>query len=145
MEKFIVRPIPEIKGAFARSDGMVKMPESRAMMPNGGERIYKTKWITGTKTKSSKTARHIYYGSMYRGRNYKIHRLVCSAFHGPAPEGKPIVIHIDENALNNSPENLKWGTQKENLNAPGFIEYCKGRTGENSPRAKSIKANKSST
>jgi len=49
------------------------------------------------------------------------------------------VIHINENALDNRPENLKWGTQKENLNMPSFIEYCKGRTGEESPRTKGLK------
>jgi hypothetical protein len=62
--------------------------------------------------------------------------LVCEAFHGPPPEGKPVVIHKDEDAHNNTPENLKWGTQKENLNAPGFIEHCKSRTGENNPYVK---------
>ena len=68
--------------------------------------------------------------------NIKIHRAVCEAFHGPAPEGKPIVLHLDEDATNNRPENLRWGTQKENLNMPGFIDYCKGRTGEDSPVTK---------
>jgi hypothetical protein len=43
---------------------------------------------------------------------------------------------MDEDALNNRPSNLRWGTQKENLNMPGFIEYCRARKGENSPRAK---------
>jgi hypothetical protein len=45
-------------------------------------------------------------------------------------------MHLDENSKNNRPENLAWGTQKENLNAPGFIEYCKGRTGKNNPYIK---------
>jgi hypothetical protein len=72
----------------------------------------------------------------FRGHSYKIARLVCEAFHGPAPFDGAVVMHIDENAANNRPSNLEWGTQKANLNAPGFIEYCKARTGENSPRAK---------
>ena len=46
-------------------------------------------------------------------------------------------MHMDENSANNQYENLQWGTQKENLNAPGFIAYCHGRTGENSPSIKS--------
>ena len=45
-------------------------------------------------------------------------------------------MHLDENARNNKPENLRWGTQKENLNAPGFIAYCKSRTGDNNPYRK---------
>lgn len=79
-------------------------------------------------------------GSRYiyrlRGKTYKVARLVCEAFHGPCTDGAPICIHIDENARNNAPTNLRWGTQKENLNCPGFIAYCKGRTGENSTHAK---------
>lgn len=69
----------------------------------------------------------------------KVHRLVCEAFHGPAPFERAVVLHLDENALNNRPENLQWGTQKENLNMPKFVEYCKSRTGENSPVTKGIK------
>ncbi|NQX73911.1 MAG: HNH endonuclease [Epibacterium sp.] len=130
------RPIREISGAIARSDGAVKMPNTFARMPHGGVREYKTKWIYGSIRKSSKTARHQYKGILYRGKNYKMHRLICSAFHGPAPSPKSVVIHINENALDNRPENLRWGTQKENLNAPGFVEYCKSRTGENSPVVK---------
>lgn len=66
----------------------------------------------------------------------KVSRLVCEAFNGPAPEGKNVCMHIDENSRNNQPANLAWGTQKENLNAPKFIAYCKGRTGENNPYLK---------
>ena len=40
-------------------------------------------------------------------------------------------MHLDENAANNRASNLRWGTQKENLNAPGFLDYCRTRTGEN--------------
>jgi hypothetical protein len=53
----------------------------------------------------------------YRGKTYRIARLVCEAFHGPAPEGA-VCMHLDENAANNKAENLAWGTQKENMNAP---------------------------
>lgn len=128
--------IPSIPGALANSEGFVKFPTVTSAMPNGGERTYETKWTRGGKRKATKTARHEYYGTLYRGRNYKIHRLVCEAFHGPPPFHGAVVIHCDENALNNRPSNLRWGTQKENLNMPGFIEYCKGRKGENSQWAK---------
>jgi hypothetical protein len=36
-----------------------------------------------------------------------------------------VVIHINENPHDNRPENLKWGTQKENLNYPRVVEYRK--------------------
>lgn len=55
----------------------------------------------------------------------KVHQLVCEAFHGPKPFSRAVVIHKDENSLNNKPSNLTWGTQKENLNCPGFLAYCR--------------------
>ncbi len=137
-----IRKIPSVPGALARSDGMVKFPNSTAKMPHGGIRTYKTKWVFGTLTRASTTARHAYFGKYHRGKNHKIHRLVCEAFHGPQPEGKPVVIHLNEDATDNRPENLKWGTQKENLNMPGFIEYCKSRTGDDNPRVKGQKKKK---
>lgn len=131
-----VAKIPQIDGAFAREDGMIKLPEIERQMPHGGLRVYKTKWVRGTIRRASKTARHSYYGIMYHGRNFKVHRLICEAFHGAAPDGCEVVLHLNEDALDNRPENLRWGTQKENLNAEGFLAYCRSRTGENSPTVK---------
>ena len=137
MDKEIWKPVPSKDGLQASSWGRLLLPLRTAKMPHGGERVYNPKPSYGTKTKASKTARHFYMGTYSRHfGNMKVHRMVCEAFHGPPPEGKPIVIHIDEDATNNRPENLKWGTQKENLNMPGFIAYCKSRTGERSPVAK---------
>jgi len=45
-------------------------------------------------------------------------------------------MHIDNDSMNNQVWNLKWGTQKENLNTEAFIAYCKSRTGLNSPGTK---------
>jgi len=44
---------------------------------------------------------------------YTVHGLVCRAFHGPKPRGKQ-VRHLDGVRANNRPENLQWGTAKEN-------------------------------
>lgn len=73
------------------------------------------------------------------GTTYKVARLVCEAFNGPAAAGE-VCMHIDENSRNNRPENLQWGTQRENLNAPGFIAYCQSRTGDSSPVVKGRRA-----
>ena len=135
----IIKQIPSIPGALANNLGQIKLPEVTAIMPYGGTRNYNTKWIYGYVRSAKKGAKHTYMGTNYRGKVYKIHRLVCEAFHGPAPEGRPIVLHLDEDAMNNAPSNLRWGTQKENLNMPKFIEYCRGRTGENSPSIKGRK------
>jgi hypothetical protein len=140
MEKEIWKPIPSQPGMMASSCGRVLLPERTAQMPHGGWRTYTPIPTYGCKRKASKTAKHEYYGLFHKERgNLKIHRLVCEAFHGPSPFPKAVVIHLDEDALNNRPENLKWGTQKENLNMPKFIAYCKSRTGENSPSIKGRK------
>jgi hypothetical protein len=97
-------------------------------------RWYRSKPTYGVVTSARKGAKHTYRGLYRRGiGNVKVHRLVCEAFHGPAPEGKNVVIHINEDAHDNRPQNLKWGTQKENLNAPGFKAWQRTRTGENHP------------
>jgi hypothetical protein len=135
------KPVPSKPGITASSLGRIKLPDSVSKMPFGGMREYKPLPTYGTKTKASKTARHEYMGTANRKfGNMKIHRLVCEAFYGLAPFKGAVVIHIDEDATNNRIENLRWGTQKENLNMPKFLEYCKSRTGENSPRKKGMKA-----
>lgn len=47
-------------------------------------------------------------------RTTYVHRMVCVAFHGDAPEGRDIVLHGDGDPLNNLPENLRWGTVADN-------------------------------
>lgn len=48
-------------------------------------------------------------------KRFKIHRLVCEAFHGPAPEGKGDVAHFDGDVRNNTVSNLRWATRSENM------------------------------
>lgn len=43
-----------------------------------------------------------------------VHRLVCEAFHGPAPESAELVRHLDGDPLNNRADNLAWGTFHDN-------------------------------
>lgn len=130
-------PVPSKPGIVASNLGRIKLPESVITMPNGGVRLYKTKPRFGSKTKASVGARHVYMGLPSRKfGNLKVHRLVCEAFHGAPLEGMCVVIHLNEDATDNRAENLRWGTQKENLNSPGFISYCKSRVGENSPGTK---------
>lgn len=130
----IWKPVPSREGLMASSLGRVRLPSRVAQMPHGGYREYNPKPTYGSVTKASKTARHSYRG-MYSKLfgNIKIHRAVCEAFHGPPPFAGAVVIHIDEDAHNNRPENLKWGTQKENLNMPKIKEYHCSRVGEKSP------------
>jgi len=45
----------------------------------------------------------------------RVHRVVATAFHGPAPSDQHVVDHIDTNRQNNRPENLRWLTKLENI------------------------------
>lgn len=58
-----------------------------------------------------------------------VHRLVAENFHSN-PENLPIVMHLDNNKVNNSASNLKWGTLSENAKQAyddGLLKgICKG-------------------
>lgn len=127
----IWRNIPSLPGVLASSEGRIMMIPYRGPMPRGGERPYGGTPTFGVWNKAD--ARFIV---TLDGHTYKVARLVAEAFHGHPPFRGAVVMHLDENAANNRASNLCWGTQKENLNAPGFLEYCRSRTGENSPTAK---------
>jgi hypothetical protein len=130
------RPVPSRPGIMASSWGRILLPPSEAAMPKGGVRKYNPQPTTGNICRSKKGAQHLYRGLWNRKYgNLKVHQLVCEAWHGPRPDGME-VLHQDEDGLNNRPSNLRWGTRKENLNAPGFLAYCRNRTGDNSPSRK---------
>jgi len=97
----------------------MRVPYS-APTPNGGTRQYGGNPHYGC---DSGEGRMIF---VFQGKTYKVHRLVCEAFHGPAPEGA-VCMHVNEDYRDNRASNLRWGTQKENLNAPGFIQHCRTR------------------
>lgn len=52
-------------------------------------------------------------GTVHKGYHRSIHSLVLEAFKGKRPKGK-VARHLDGNKVNNSPDNLKWGTYAEN-------------------------------
>lgn len=118
MEKW--KSIPSLKGYIACNDGRVmRLPHAKSM-PNGGVRHYGGQPTFGILVEGR-------YQINVRGKTLRVHRLVCEAFAGPAPFPEAACLHIDEDSTNNSSKNLKWGNQKENLNAPGFIKYCRNR------------------
>jgi hypothetical protein len=124
----IWRSVPSVDGILVSNHGRVMLAPLKASGPRAGHKQY-----GGIPTQGGwDGARYIWRAN---GRTYKVARLVCEAFNGPPPLGA-VCMHLDENSRNNTPANLKWGTQKQNLNAPGFLEYCRGRVGENSPIVK---------
>lgn len=66
-----------------------------------------------------------------RNRSYKVHRLICEAFH-ENPNGYPEVDHIDRNRRNNRPENLRWASRQDNNRNTSSNDRSKARYGINS-------------
>lgn len=128
----IWKPIASLPGVLASSRGRLLIIPGFGQMPHGGPRSYGARARRG----QWDGARYIF---QHGGKTYKVARLVCEAFNGPPPFERAVCMHLDENSRNNVPTNLQWGTQKENLNAPGFIAYCESRTGENNPFIKGRK------
>lgn len=104
--------VPSMPGVLASTHGRVMVAPYLVAGPRGG---FCRRGGTPTFGAWSAGRR---YQLIYRGKPYKVARLICEAYHGASPSDAPHCLHIDENARNNLPENLKWGTHKENMNAP---------------------------
>lgn len=123
------KTVPSYPQVLVSNYGRV-LPQSRyAPLPNGGYRIYTPKPVFGQISRAGRSARHERLITMIKGTNkqipVKVHSLVCEAFHGPRPDEKAVVIHINENAFDNRAENLRWGSQRENMNMQKMKEYHK--------------------
>ncbi|MBX9738699.1 MAG: HNH endonuclease [Beijerinckiaceae bacterium] len=127
----IWRDIPSLPRVLASNEGRIMLVPYRGAMPRGGQRPYGGTPTFGVWNKAD--GRFIV---TIGDRTYKVARLVAEAFHGGPPFEGAVVMHLDENAANNRADNLRWGTQQENLNAPGFLDYCRSRTGDQHPAAK---------
>ena len=128
------RDVPSVPGILVSSEGRVMVTPYRYPMPGGGMRPYGGQPYFGVWHKTDGQ-----FCVPVKRKTYKVHLLVAEAFHGPPPFEGAVVMHLDENAANNRSDNLKWGTQKENLNASNFVEYRKNRTGEQSAWTKGQK------
>ncbi|SHH03712.1 HNH endonuclease [Bradyrhizobium erythrophlei] len=111
----IWRPIPRLPEYLASALGRVMRLPHLAPLPKGGFRVY-----GGVPTTGTWDPEELRFVLVYKGKTHKVHVLVCEAFHGAKPFEEAVVMHLDEDSSNNKPSNLEWGTQKQNLNFPGF-------------------------
>jgi hypothetical protein len=88
---------------YARDNGAIMRIPKGACKPSKWDNV----WTYGTKNPKT--------GYMILTGNVRVHQVVCTAFHGPAPEPNMVVDHIDTNRCNNRPENLRWVTRLENV------------------------------
>jgi hypothetical protein len=63
-----------------------------------------------------------------------VHRLVAEAFCDPSDAGGRLVLHANDNPLDNRAENLRWGTSLEN--SRDAMRNGRYRKGEGAPAAK---------
>lgn len=89
--------IPGIPGYYVSKDGLVYSSK------RSGWKI--------RKTSLSNTGR---VRVRLRNKWYHVSRLVAEIYI-PNPDNLPVVMHLDNNPLNNNVNNLKWGTQSDNI------------------------------
>jgi len=108
------KTIPRFPGYRFGDDGSVWSLWVRMGGPNGGRPA-----VLGTVWRRFKISPNLRYPRVKlredSGRRIAVdvHRLILEAFVGPCPEGME-ALHADDDGHNNSPTNLRWGTQLEN-------------------------------
>lgn len=109
------RNVPGYEGLYEVSDnGIVKSLDREVRARKTSENTYTKKGrILKTHLRLGRPRVTLYdvHGAT---KTYTVGRLVLMAFDGPIPEGKPWVLHWDDNPDNNRLSNLRWGTAQEN-------------------------------
>lgn len=95
------KPIKQYPGYFVSRDGEV------LSIRGNSERVLKT-WP------NQYGHRYVELHNGYSDRKFLVHRLVAEAFIKNNTAGS-IVMHLDDNPTNNSVDNLRWGSQADNM------------------------------
>lgn len=113
------RPVPGLEGEYEASNlGRIRsldreLPWFAARWGVWTTRKYRGQLIV-KKVKpngSGQPYQHVYTtGGVWRGTN----RMVCAAFHGPAPTESHEAAHLNGNSLDDRADNLAWKTPSEN-------------------------------
>lgn len=97
MKELTIKQIPGYEGYYAGEDGRIWVPLKGGL---DSKKKYRQVMARGSATKG-------------KFKTNRVHRLVCSAFHG-LPKGEDTVSHIDGNKENNQPTNLIWEPMSAN-------------------------------
>lgn len=110
----IWKNIKGYEGFYQISDmGCVKSLERTVIKKDGRKQTVKERILKPAMTKDGYLM--TYLCSSQKRKWFRVHRLVCEAFH-ENPDGKTQVNHINENKTDNRACNLEWCTVKENNN-----------------------------
>jgi hypothetical protein len=112
------REVPGYPGILACRDGRVHRVSSEGLKSQGARSKPTLGSITSMKVSGGKRYARRYV--RWRGwpGNLYVATLVCLAFHGPKPFSKAVVMHLNDDSIDNRAENLRWGSQRDNLNTP---------------------------
>lgn len=111
----IWKNIEDYEGYMVSSLGRIKKLSEVIIRKDGIKMTIKEKIKTQTISKKGYYVVNLWKNN--KSKSCYVHQLIAQAFI-PNPENKPCVDHIDRNPLNNCISNLKWSTQKENMNNP---------------------------
>lgn len=100
-------PLAHCEDYRAGSDGRIY---SRTSFAGFGIKKY-TNWYPLSEASTGKY-QSVSISSGGLKETYNVHQLICLAFHGVPNIGQQ-VRHLNGNRLNNSPDNLAWGTKEE--------------------------------
>lgn len=106
------KAVPGFPNYEASTEGRVRSLDREIVNVNG-VRIFRR----GVVLAQAKNSTGRYVVSVYRDGvqvRSAVHRVVCETYHGPPPEDKPWALHRNGKHHDNRPENLYWGTPKEN-------------------------------
>jgi hypothetical protein len=119
------RPIPSYPDYEASSFGRV-----RRLTP------YRTTYVGRICTQMKCADGHYTVRLSIRGhlKGIGAHRLVCEAFHGPAPSPHHVAAHNNGIPADNVPKNLRWATHAENF-ADRYLHGTEP-VGEKNPNAR---------
>lgn len=98
-----MNPIPGCDGYYATAQGAI------VSMRSGLMNTIKPRWAEGYLVVTLKTG-----PKRSPRRKHPVHRLVNTAFNGPKPFPSAVTRHLSGDPSDNRPENLRWGTTKEN-------------------------------
>jgi hypothetical protein len=115
MSDEVWKPVPDLPGVEASSRGRIR--------------------IDGTVRRSSSSNGYLRVQPKIDGKKrcLYVHQLVLAAFVGPRPPGL-VSRHLDDNPLDNRPENLAYGTQAQNM--ADRDKHGNGPTGARNGRSK---------
>lgn len=101
------KPCPSWPGYEASDAGRIRSTDQVLVNRNGVARSWKGRVRVLTQGDG-------YWMVMIRGKVVKACWLVADAFHGPRPTGK-VIRHGPGGSFDDRPENLRYGTQAENI------------------------------